>query len=71
MQSLLEGIESKVCLGRPRDPPSDDAVGERVDNERHINKALPRGYVSEVADPEQVRCRRPEHSVHFVARTGC
>jgi hypothetical protein len=31
MQGLLQGIEHKVCLGRPRDPPSDDAISERVD----------------------------------------
>jgi hypothetical protein len=33
MQGLFQGIEDKVCLGRPRDPPSDDAISECVDDE--------------------------------------
>lgn len=55
MQGLLEGIENKVCLGRLRDPPAHDAIGECVDDEGHINKALPSRHIGEVADPKQVR----------------
>jgi hypothetical protein len=28
MQGLLQGIEHKVRLDRPRDPPADDAISE-------------------------------------------
>jgi len=31
MQGLFQGVENKVCFGRQRDPPSDNAVSECVD----------------------------------------
>ncbi len=71
MQRLLKSIENKVSFGRPRYPPPDDAICECVNDEGHINKALPRGHVGEVADPQQVRCGRTEHTVHLVTRTWC
>ncbi len=51
MQGLLQSIEDKVCLGRPRDPPADDAVGKRIDHKGYVNKALPRGHIGKIADP--------------------
>jgi len=48
MQGLFQRIEDKVCLGRPRDPPSHDAISECVDDEGHINKALPCRHVGKV-----------------------
>ena len=69
MQRLLKSIENKVSFGRPRYLPPDDPVCERVDDEGHINKALPSGHIGEVADPKQVRCRGPEYPVHLIAWT--
>lgn len=71
MQSLLQSIENDVCFGRPRNAPSHDAISECVDDEGHIDKALPCRHVGKVADSQQVRCSRPEYAVHLVARTGC
>lgn len=70
MRGVLAGIENKVCLGRQRHRLAHDAISKVVSDEGYVNKTLPRGYAGEVADPEQVRCRRPQHSVHIVARTG-
>ncbi len=69
MQGLYQSVEDKVRFGRPRDPPSHDAISECVDDEGHLNKALPRGHICKIADPEQVRCRSPEDAVHLVTRT--
>lgn len=41
MQGLFQGIENKNCLGRPRDPPSNNAISECVDDEGYLDKALP------------------------------
>src|SRR6056297_3861045 len=51
VQGLFQSIENKVCFGRPRDPPSDDAISECVDDEGHIDKTLPCRHVGKVADP--------------------
>jgi hypothetical protein len=32
VQGLFKSIENKVGFGRPRDPPSDDAISECVDD---------------------------------------
>ncbi len=40
MQGLFQSIENKVCLGRPRDPPSHDAASECVDDEGGIDNVL-------------------------------
>ena len=70
MQSLLESIENEVCLGGPREPPSHDAISECVDNEGHVNKALPGRHIGKITDPQHVRRWRPELTVHLVTRTG-
>src|SRR5690606_773304 len=64
MKCLFQSIENKVCLGGPRDLPSDDAISERVDDKGHIDKALPGRHIGKIADPEQVRRWRPEHAVY-------
>ncbi len=51
MQGLFQSIEDKVSFGRPRDPLSDDAISECVDDEGHIDKTLPCRHVGKVADP--------------------
>ena len=71
VQGLLQSIENKVRFGGPRDPPPDDAISERIDDEGHIDKALPRRHVGKIADPQQVRRWCPKGAVHLVTRTGC
>src|SRR6185437_13682213 len=56
MQRLLEGIEDEARMRRPGDAPPDDAPGEGVDDERHVNKALPGGYIG-VSGPEELHLR--------------
>ncbi|AKC10886.1 hypothetical protein At15955_53730 (plasmid) [Agrobacterium tumefaciens] len=46
MMSLLEGIEDKACMCCPARPPSDNATGEDVDHEGHVDEALPSGDIS-------------------------
>ncbi|MFT6273639.1 MAG: hypothetical protein ACJA0F_002494 [Dinoroseobacter sp.] len=36
MQGLFEGIENKVSFRKPRNPPADNAISKRIDDERHI-----------------------------------
>ena len=50
MQRLLKSIENKVRFGGSRDPPPHDAISKRIDDEGHIDKALPCRHVSKVAD---------------------
>jgi hypothetical protein len=38
---------------RPRHPPADDAPGEVINDKRHVDKALPRGDVGEVCQPQE------------------
>jgi hypothetical protein len=70
VQSLLQGIEHEGGMGGPRRPPADDAPGIGVDHERHVDEAGPGRDVGKVADPQGVRTRRFELTVHPVERTG-
>ena len=54
MQGLLQRIEHEVGVHRTTDPPADDAPGEHVDHEGHVQPALPGRDVGEVRDPELV-----------------
>ena len=45
-------------MGGPADPPADDPSGEGVDDEGHVDEALPGRDVGEVRQPERVRPRR-------------
>ena len=71
MQGLLQSIENKIRFGGSRDPPPHDAISKRIDDEGHIDKALPRRHIRKIADPEKVRSWCSEHAVHLVTRTGC
>src|SRR5207248_7167419 len=46
----------EACLCRPGDAPTDDAPGEDVDDERHVNEALPGGHIG-VSRPEESHLR--------------
>ena len=41
MKRLVEGIEHKARMGSPACPTTDDAAGEGIDDEGHVNEALP------------------------------
>src|SRR4051794_6185287 len=41
VQRLLQSIEDKVGMRRPRNAPADDAAGENIDDEGHVHEALP------------------------------
>ena len=70
VECLLQGVENEVGVRRLRHAPADNPAGERVDDESHINEAAPGGDMSKIADPQGVRPRRLELSVHQVQRTG-
>ena len=56
VQRLLQGIEDEVRMRRPRHPPADDAAGEDVDDEGHVDEALPGRHVG-VSRPEELHLR--------------
>src|SRR5690242_7555498 len=69
MQCLLQGIEDEARMRRPGDASTDDAPGEGVDDERHVNEALPGGHIGEVCQPQQVWPGRMELPVHPIGGT--
>ena len=48
MERLLEGIEDECGMGRARYPPADDAAGKDVDDEGHVDEALPGGDIGKI-----------------------
>ena len=56
MQRLLEGIEDETCMCRPGNAPTNDAPGEGIDDERHVNEALPGGHIG-VSGPKEFHLR--------------
>src|SRR3954471_15681262 len=70
VQRLLKSIEDEIRMRRPRHPPADDAAGEDVDDEGHVDEALPGRHVGEIRHPQGVRMRCLEVPVHLVRRAG-
>ncbi len=70
VQGLLQRIQHEAGMGRAADPPADDAPGEGVDDEGHVDEAPPGGDVGEVRHPQRVRARCPELPVDPVERAG-
>lgn len=58
MKGLLQGIEDEPGMRRPAHPPADDAAGEGVDDERHVDETLPGGEWS-----KKRRCASPPRTV--------
>jgi len=52
----LEGIEDETCMCRPGNAPTNDAPGEGIDDERHVNEALPGGHIG-VSGPKEFHLR--------------
>jgi hypothetical protein len=63
---LFQGIQDEAGMGCPADPPAHDIAGVDVDHEGHVDEAGPGRDVSEVSDPQPVRRRRVELTVHLV-----
>ena len=57
-------------MRRPAHPPADNPAGEGVDDEGHIDEALPGGHIGEIRNPEPVRRRSLELAVHPIERAG-
>ncbi len=55
VQGLFQGVQHTAGVSGPRDPPADDAPGEGVDHESHVDEAHPGRDVGEVADPQGIR----------------
>ncbi len=56
-------------MRRPAHSPTDDAAGIGIDDEGHIDEALPCGNKGEVGEPQHIRPRDPELPVDVIART--
>ena len=68
MEGLLKGVEDEACVRRAAHPPTDDPSGKDINHERHVGKARPSGDISEIANPQPVRTRCLEVTVHLVER---
>jgi hypothetical protein len=62
-QRHLEGVQDQWAGHFAGGPPADDAAGEHVDHERHVDRAGPGRDVGEVGYPQPVRCRGDEVAV--------
>src|SRR6188768_2142161 len=62
---LFQRIQDEAGVGCPADPPAHDIAGVDVDHEGHVDEAGPGRDVSEVSDPQLVRRRRVELTVHL------
>ena len=48
MKCLVEGIEHKARMGSPARPPTDDTACEGINDEGHVNEALPGRDIGEI-----------------------
>jgi len=48
VQGLFEGIEDEPGMGGPRRPPADDPTHKGVDDEGHVDEALPSRDIGEI-----------------------
>jgi hypothetical protein len=68
VQGLLKRVEHEVRLHDGADPPAQDAPCEHVDDDGHVQPALPRRDVREVPNPQLVGVIRIEYPVDPVQR---
>jgi hypothetical protein len=67
-ECLLQGIQDKTGVSGARHSPANDPAGKRVDDEGHIDEALPRRYKREIHQPQGIRTWCLELTVHPVKR---
>lgn len=48
MKRLIQSIEHKDRMSGPACPPTDDAVGEGINDKGHVNEALPSRDLGEI-----------------------
>lgn len=67
-----ERVARQPCGGVVADRPADDAAAERVEHDRAVDLALPRGVLGDVGQPELVWPLAPKDAVDEVlgGRTG-
>ena len=73
MHRLFQGIENEPRMRRGADPPAHDASGKHIDDESHVQPALPGRDVGEVRHPQLVRpvgAELPLHPVQRARRLG-
>ena len=70
VERLLQRIKHEVGAHRRADAPAYDAPGEHVDDEGHVNPALPGRDIGEVRHPQLVRTLGPEVPVDPVQRAN-
>ena len=70
MNGLFQSIQNKPRTGCAARAPTDNPPGKYVDDESDIDKALTRRDIGEVADPQYVRRRCMELTIHPVQWTG-
>ena len=68
VERLLQCVQHEVRRHASTHSPANDAPGEHVDHEGHIQPALPGRNTGEIRNPELVRPIRPELAVHPIQR---
>ena len=68
MKCLLQSIEYEAGMGGSACPPADDAGCERIDDEGHVNEALPSRHIREIGKPQHIRPRCAKLAVYAVER---
>ncbi|MNX85066.1 hypothetical protein D3C86_1168920 [compost metagenome] len=69
VQCLLQGIEHEIGVHGTADPPTNDAPGEHVDDEGHVQPALPGRDVGEIGNPKLIGSVGLELSIDAIKRT--
>ncbi len=71
IQRLFKRIEYEVGAHRPTHPPANDAPRKHVDDERHLQPALPRRNVGEIGNPKLIRPVGRKLAIDPVQRARC
>jgi hypothetical protein len=70
MKRLLQRVENEARMGRAADSPVDYAPSESINHKGDVNEAVPGQDIGEVGDPERVRPRRSDLTVHMIQWAG-
>lgn len=71
VQRLFKRIEHEVGAHGTTHPPANDAPRKHVDDERHVQPALPHRNVGEIGNPELIRPVGRKLAIDPVQRTRC
>src|SRR4051794_32339687 len=70
VQSLFQRVEDKAGMGGPADLPADDPSGEGVDDEGHVDEALPGRDVGEILSANCTATRSGARSAALSEQEG-